>query len=92
MLILRLVAAGVLVYAGLRLRKYLLRRNSSAPQAPATPGAKTAPVEDILMEDPICQRLVPKKQAITVRDTDGLHHFCSEDCRNIFLHQREKST
>lgn len=44
------------------------------------------------MEDPICQRLVPKKQAITVRDTDGLHHFCSEDCRNIFLHQREKST
>ncbi|MGI6637756.1 MAG: hypothetical protein ACOX4Z_01620 [Desulfobulbus sp.] len=91
MLILRLVAMGVLVYAGLRLRKYLLRQNSPAPQASA-PEAETAPVEDILVEDPICQRLVPKKQAITVRDTEGLHHFCSEDCRNIFLQQREKDT
>ncbi|NLZ17476.1 MAG: hypothetical protein GX087_07055 [Desulfobulbaceae bacterium] len=89
MLVARLLAAGALAYyAGLRLRKHL-RHDNPAPQRPS---ADAQPIEDVLVEDPICRRLIPRKQALTLSDADGILFFCSEDCRNIFQQQQEKKS
>ena len=46
-------------------------------------------VEDVLVEDPICHKLVPKRQAIRLkqRGTEGYRYFCSEKCCNQFVSQ-----
>lgn len=42
------------------------------------------PPEDVLVEDPECHTLIPKKQAV-VADINGMnHYFCSERCRDGF--------
>ena len=88
MLVARLLAAGALAYyAGLRLRKHLRHGNPASQQPPAD----VQPVEDVLVEDPICCRLVPRRQALALADAGDMHFFCSEDCRNIFQQQRENN-
>ncbi len=82
----RLLAAGALAYAGFRLRKYL-----SNDKMPAQRQAEDAqPVEDVLMEDPVCQRLVPRQQALVLHHIGATHYFCSEHCRHLFQQQREE--
>ena len=41
-----------------------------------------------LIKDPICGTYVEKESSISVREGDILHHFCSYDCRDAFLKQR----
>ena len=86
MFVVRLLAAGALAYAGIRLRKYL-----STDTTPVQFQAEDAqPVDDVLMEDPVCRRLVPQKQALILRHIDATHYFCSEDCRRLFQQKREE--
>ena len=44
-------------------------------------------VEDVLVEDPICHKLVPKQQAIRLNSKvkNEIVYFCSEECCNIFV-------
>ena len=86
MFVARLLTIGALAYAGLRLRKYL-SQDKAPTQCPAD---DAHPVEDILMEDPVCQRLVPKRQALILRHIGVTHYFCSEHCRHLFQQQREE--
>lgn len=89
MFVVRLLAAGALVYAGFRLRKYL--SNDTIPTQHQTEDTEdTQPVEDVLMEDPVCRRLVPKKQALILHHIGATHYFCSEHCRRLFQQQREE--
>lgn len=82
----RLLAFGALAYAGLRLRKYLDQDKTPIQR----PTENAQPVEDVLMEDPVCQRLVPKQQALILHHTGVAHYFCSEHCRRLFQQQREE--
>lgn len=79
-----LVLGAMTAYAGLRLRKHL-----GQGQAALQPDAKTKAIEDVLEEDPVCHRLVPRKQALTLNRPEGIRYFCGESCRRIFL-QPEK--
>lgn len=45
----------------------------------------SAPVADVLVEDPVCRKLVPKKQAVRLQHKDKMIYFCSEDCCNRFV-------
>ena len=47
------------------------------------------PVTDVLVEDPICHKLVPKQQAIHLKskNKDEIVYFCSEECCNLFVSQ-----
>ncbi len=38
-----------------------------------------------MVRDPVCGTFVIPASALAVRDSTGLHHFCSEKCRQAFL-------
>ena len=80
MIIPRLLALGALTYAGLRLRKRL--KGGDTPVRRRDRDAE--PVRDLLVEDPICGKLVPSREALTLETAGGARHFCSEACRLAF--------
>ncbi len=83
---LRIVIIAVLLYIGFKLltggRKDREKPEKTDRESPSEP-----PVQDILMEDPICHSLVPKQQAIHLRHRGSTVYFCSEECCNTFIAQ-----
>ena len=86
---LKLVIIAGLLYFGYRLlisdwRKKKNRRKDAEPES-----VQDDQVEDVLVEDPVCHKLVPKQQAIRLkqRGTEGFKYFCSEECCNKFVSQ-----
>jgi YHS domain-containing protein len=45
-----------------------------------------------MARDPICGTFVIPASALAVRDADGLHHFCSDKCRDAFVARTRQST
>lgn len=84
---LRIVIIAILLYIGYRLitggRK---KRNSEQDEKPES--QSELPVQDVLMEDPVCHSLVPKQQAIHLRHRGSMVYFCSEECCNTFIAQQ----
>ena len=46
--------------------------------------AEDATVQDVLVEDPVCHTLIPKHQAIRLRQNGQTHYFCSDACCDKF--------
>lgn len=80
MIIPRLLALGALAYAGLRLRERLGRSNAPA-RRPAGHAGAAEPVRDVLVEDPVCGKLAPRREALTLEVGGVTHYFCGEACR-----------
>lgn len=83
MALLRYFILAVLIY----LLFYLIfgsKKNKKITKEPHADGDQSAPVNDILIEDPICHKLVPKGQAIRLRHNGEIIHFCSEECCEIY--------
>lgn len=81
----RLVILAILLYIG-----YLLIRGGSGKkkkkETPETDGpSKTA---DVLVEDPVCKKLVPKQQAVSLEHRDETIYFCSKKCCNTFISEK----
>lgn len=38
-----------------------------------------------MVRDPVCGTFVIPANALAVRDADGVHHFCSDKCRDAFV-------
>jgi YHS domain-containing protein len=81
---LRLLILAALFYIAWRLFKGIGIRNRSEEKfgRPETGGSNR--VEDILVEDPVCHRLVPKNQAIRLRQEGKTIYFCSDECCDNF--------
>jgi YHS domain-containing protein len=87
---LKLVIIAGLLYLGYRLlisdwkKKRRKGEDVSSQEIP-----QDDQVEDVLVEDPICHKLVPKQQAIRLkqRGKEGYKYFCSEECCNQFVSQ-----
>ena len=86
----KLVVIASLLYLGYRLlisdwRKKKDKRADDSASEIKDDGA----VEDVLVEDPVCHKLVPKKQAIRLKSVDAneIIYFCSEECCNIYVNQ-----
>ncbi|WP_407919127.1 YHS domain-containing protein [Desulforhopalus singaporensis] len=45
------------------------------------------PSDDILEEDPVCKKLVPRQQAITHEENGRKYYFCSKKCCREFRKQ-----
>ncbi len=45
-----------------------------------------------MARDPVCGTFVIPATALAVRDADGLHHFCSDKCRQAFLARAGRSS
>lgn len=90
MIPIKLIVIAILLYLGYRLlvsdwsaRKD--KKNSDPVQGRPDEG----PVADVLVEDPICHKLVPKQQAIRLKSKlkDEIVYFCSEECCDLFVRQ-----
>jgi YHS domain-containing protein len=86
----KLIIIAILLYLGYRLltsnrRKRLNKNTNNSASDTKADGV----IEDVLVEDPICHKLVPKQQAVRLKlkDTDTIVYFCSEKCCNLFVTQ-----
>jgi YHS domain-containing protein len=82
----KIVIIGILLYIG-----YLLIRGSSGKKKKKNNSSSIngpAGVSDVLVEDPVCKKLVPKQQAVTTEFQDKTIYFCSEECCNTFVSEK----
>ena len=49
-------------------------------------------VKDTLVEDPVCHKLIPKRQAIRLRHKGTTYYFCSEKCCDQFNEKQGEKT
>ena len=81
----RLLILAVLLYIAWRLIRNLIRKKiedeAVKKQKNKAAGAK---VEDILVEDPVCHTLIPKHQAVRLRQEGKDYYFCSDTCCDKF--------
>jgi len=86
----KLIVIAILLYLGYRLliSDWRKKQNKKADNS-ARDIKDDGTVEDVLVEDPICHKLVPRQQAIRLKsiETDKIIYFCSEECCNLFVNQ-----
>ncbi|OKY77000.1 MAG: hypothetical protein BM485_00325 [Desulfobulbaceae bacterium DB1] len=80
----RIIILAILAYILYRL---LFGAKKQKPQVPPDHG-KSAPTEDVLVEDPVCHTYVPSKQAIRAVKNGKQYYFCSEKCCQTFLEDK----
>ena len=50
-------------------------------------------IQDEMVQDPVCQVYLPKRQAISLSGPDGTrHYFCSTRCRDTFIRKAASKT
>ncbi|WP_310599946.1 YHS domain-containing protein [Desulfobulbus sp.] len=59
------------------------KRTNAAPESESTP-------QDVLVEDPVCHVLIPKHQALRLRQGEKIYYFCSEQCCDQFAGKPEQ--
>lgn len=52
---------------------------------------KEMPANDVLVEDPVCKKMVPRQQALQHHHADQIIYFCSEECCRKFISQQGES-
>lgn len=45
-----------------------------------------------MVRDPVCGTFVIPANALAVRDADGVHHFCSDKCRDAFVARARRTS
>ena len=90
---LRILILAVLFYLGYRLIKANFSKSDDKKEDDKQDEEvrKGGAITDVLIEDPVCHKLVPKQQAYTLEAEDGLHHFCSKECGDKFAADQEKN-
>jgi len=82
----KLLVLVILLYLGYRLLTGGKKKDKA--ERPAAPTEQDdAPIVDVLVEDPVCHKLVPKQQAIRLQHKENIVYFCSEVCCNRFVSQ-----
>lgn len=91
---LKLVIIAILLYLGYRLliSDWKQKREDRDEECSKESEPKGEQVEDVLVEDPICHKLVPKRQAIRLKQKgqQDYIYFCSEECCNKFSQTGEQ--
>jgi YHS domain-containing protein len=90
----RLLILGLLLYIAWRLLRNLIREKirRELRRQERSSHEKRAAVEDMLMEDPVCHTLIPKRQAVRFRQDGTTYYFCSETCCDQFTGRKEGAT
>ncbi len=83
----RLLILAVLFYIGYRLLRSVLLEQFKKKSSQVK---KDSQVQDVLVEDPVCHTLIPKKQAIRLRKEGHTYYFCSEKCCDLFTENSEE--
>lgn len=86
---LRILILAVLFYIGYRLIRANFIKSSDSEEEKDEPTHSGEAITDVLVEDPVCHKLVPKEQAYRLEADDGAHYFCSKECGDKFNAERE---
>ncbi|TKB11794.1 YHS domain-containing protein [Desulforhopalus sp. IMCC35007] len=78
----RIIIIAILVYIGYRL--IVGGRRKKTASRPADRESGTLEQDDILEEDPVCKKLVPRQQAVQFEHNGTIHYFCSKKCCKIY--------
>lgn len=84
----KIIIISVLLYLGYRLLvSDWGKKKAAKTQENKEDTQDDGPVADILVEDPVCHKLVPKQQAIRLKSKikDEIVYFCSEECCDLFV-------
>ena len=92
---LRILILAALLYLGYRLISANFKKDSGEEKKDDSGGREhaeegTGPVTDVLVEDPVCRKLVPRQQAHTVELDGDVHFFCSRECADAFVASQDK--
>ncbi|WP_420209349.1 YHS domain-containing protein [Candidatus Electronema sp. JC] len=79
---LRLLLLAALVYVVWRLLRRQLHDRIQAELLREQERQEAA--EDVLVEDPVCGILIPKQEAVRLRQDGRTYYFCSESCCDAF--------
>jgi YHS domain-containing protein len=79
---LRIIIIAILLYLAFRLITGGKKPSVGGSGKQKTP--REMPASDILEEDPVCKKLVPRQQAVVYEHHGKKHYFCSKDCCNTF--------
>ncbi len=87
---LRILILVGLLYIGYRLIMRSLGKGGGTKKDDTadTSAGKTERITDVLVEDPVCHKLVPKQQAIQLEVKGETHYFCSRECSEHFLSEK----
>jgi len=85
MMPLQLLIVALLAYIGWRVLRGRLPKKRTNP----VPESDSAP-QDVLVEDPVCHVLIPKHQALRLRQGEKTYYFCSEHCCDQFAGKPEQ--
>ncbi len=80
----RLFILAVLFYIAWRLFKGLIKKKRANGKQHQS---KASDVKDMLVEDPVCHTLIPKGQAVRLRQKGKTYYFCSEKCCDTFTRE-----
>jgi len=80
---LRLIIIGVLLYILIKLLTGSGRQKVHGKKRGA--GTATGPIQDVLVEDPVCHTYIPKGQAVRLHHNKQILYFCSNKCCETFL-------
>lgn len=83
----RIIIIGILLYLGYRLIVGGKKKEVDT-EADEQFQEKQA-VEDVLVEDPICHNLVPKRQAVQLKDENTIVYFCSQKCCDKYVDEKK---
>lgn len=75
---LRIIILAVLLYIGYRLIMSNFRKANDTDDKSS--GKSDASLTDVLVEDPICHKLVPREQAVRTEIDGESYFFCSQEC------------
>ncbi len=83
---LRIIIIAILIYIAFRLITGGRKSTPAGGRQKKPPGE--VPASDILEEDPVCKKLVPRQQAVQYEDQGKVYYFCSEECCKTFRSKR----
>jgi len=80
---LRILILAILFYIAYRI---IVRGNKKTAKKTEDYSSRNreVPADDVLEEDPVCKRLVPRRQAVQARIDGKNYYFCSDECCRAF--------
>lgn len=86
----RLVILAILIYIGYLLIKGGTGRKSKKEEntSDTEEHENQSSLSDVLVEDPVCKKLVPQQQAIPLQHEGETIYFCSKECCNKFVSEK----
>ncbi|MEJ5359407.1 MAG: hypothetical protein WHT06_12125 [Desulfobacterales bacterium] len=84
----RIIVILLACYLAWRLIRGYLQKKGATRSMPEGPRGR---IDDVMVKDPHCGTYVARRDGVTVKTPEGELVFCSPECRDKYLADRERS-